>query len=256
MTDKSRSAVIVSAARTPIGRFLGGLAPVKATDLGAAAIRAALDRSGIDTNDIEDDMHPVSPGEIETSILSPGTEAIIPDIPLRRRAVGAYLLTDQAYAVSIVRFRDLATADQRWAYYLGAALTLWLPWQLSTIAGVVVGVAYTAPPLKLEWPNDLVQIETSGPMALTGLYVAWRLRVPLIGYADGRLDGHARWLYRRCSILAAPSCHAREHLAAHGFARDRIDWIPQCHARAGEVSLALARRRHERLSGADLGPVP
>ena len=61
------------------------------------------------------------------------------DIPLRRRAVGAYLLTDQAYAVSIVRFREPATADQRWAYYLGAALTLWAPWQVSTAAGVVVG---------------------------------------------------------------------------------------------------------------------
>ena len=54
MTDTSRTAVIVSAARTPIGRFLGGLASVKATDLGAAAIRAALDRSGVDPSDIED----------------------------------------------------------------------------------------------------------------------------------------------------------------------------------------------------------
>ena len=54
MKDTSRNAVIVSAARTPIGRFLGGLASLKATDLGAAAIRAALDRSGADPNDIED----------------------------------------------------------------------------------------------------------------------------------------------------------------------------------------------------------
>ena len=33
--------VIVAAARTPLGRFLGGLAPVAAADLGAVAIRAA-----------------------------------------------------------------------------------------------------------------------------------------------------------------------------------------------------------------------
>ena len=56
MKDTSRNAVIVSAARTPIGRFLGGLASLKATDLGAAAIRAAHDRSGADPNDIEDDI--------------------------------------------------------------------------------------------------------------------------------------------------------------------------------------------------------
>jgi acetyl-CoA C-acetyltransferase len=47
-------AVIVSAARTPIGRFLGGLAPLTAPQLGAVAIRAAVERSGIDPADVTD----------------------------------------------------------------------------------------------------------------------------------------------------------------------------------------------------------
>src|SRR3954464_7698918 len=54
MTDTSRQAVIVSAARTPIGKFLGGLAPLSAPELGAAAIRAAVQRAGIDIGDIEE----------------------------------------------------------------------------------------------------------------------------------------------------------------------------------------------------------
>jgi acetyl-CoA C-acetyltransferase len=54
MSDASRTAVIVSAARTPIGRFLGGLAPLRAPELGASAIRAALDRSGVDAAEIDD----------------------------------------------------------------------------------------------------------------------------------------------------------------------------------------------------------
>jgi acetyl-CoA C-acetyltransferase len=54
MTDYSRSAVIVSAARTPIGRFLGGLSPLSAPELGATVIRAAVQRSGVDINDIEE----------------------------------------------------------------------------------------------------------------------------------------------------------------------------------------------------------
>ena len=54
MSDPARTAVIVSAARTPIGRFLGGLAPLQAPELGARAIRAALERSGADPSDIED----------------------------------------------------------------------------------------------------------------------------------------------------------------------------------------------------------
>jgi acetyl-CoA C-acetyltransferase len=39
---------ILSAARTPIGKFGGGLSTVPATDLGATAIRAAVERSGVD----------------------------------------------------------------------------------------------------------------------------------------------------------------------------------------------------------------
>ncbi len=39
---------IVSAARTPIGKFGGGLASVPATELGGVAIRAAVERAGID----------------------------------------------------------------------------------------------------------------------------------------------------------------------------------------------------------------
>ena len=44
----NREVVIVSAARTPIGRFQGGLSSVPAPELGAVAVRAAVDRAGID----------------------------------------------------------------------------------------------------------------------------------------------------------------------------------------------------------------
>jgi len=54
MTDTSRQAVIVSAARTPIGKFLGGLSPLSAPELGAIAIRAAVERSRIDVKAIEE----------------------------------------------------------------------------------------------------------------------------------------------------------------------------------------------------------
>ncbi len=54
MTDPRRTAVIVGSARTPIGRFLGGLAPLGAPQLGGIAIRAALERSGVDPADLDD----------------------------------------------------------------------------------------------------------------------------------------------------------------------------------------------------------
>jgi acetyl-CoA C-acetyltransferase len=47
-----RDVVIVGAARTAIGSFLGSLASVPATKLGATAIKAALQRAGVDGKDV------------------------------------------------------------------------------------------------------------------------------------------------------------------------------------------------------------
>ncbi len=54
MSEKERTAVIVGAARLPTGRFMGGLSSLAAPDLGAHAIGAVLERSGIDLEDIDD----------------------------------------------------------------------------------------------------------------------------------------------------------------------------------------------------------
>ena len=46
--------VILGAARTPIGRFGGSLSPLRAADLGAAAIRAAMERAGVNPRQIDE----------------------------------------------------------------------------------------------------------------------------------------------------------------------------------------------------------
>jgi acetyl-CoA C-acetyltransferase len=60
---EQRSVVIVAAKRTPIGKFMGGLADVPAVDLGIAAARAALDAIGL------------SPSEIEETVAGHGRQA-------------------------------------------------------------------------------------------------------------------------------------------------------------------------------------
>src|SRR5215204_1735501 len=52
--SKETEAVILSAARTPIGKFQGTLSSVPATQLGAIAIQAAVERAGIDPKDVEE----------------------------------------------------------------------------------------------------------------------------------------------------------------------------------------------------------
>lgn len=54
MSDKSRIPVIVAAARTPIGKFLGSLSTLSAPELGAIAIRAAIARAGIPLDDVNE----------------------------------------------------------------------------------------------------------------------------------------------------------------------------------------------------------
>src|SRR5919108_356251 len=49
-----REAWIVSAVRTPVGRYGGALARVRPDDLAATAIKAAVERSGVNARDIDD----------------------------------------------------------------------------------------------------------------------------------------------------------------------------------------------------------
>ena len=75
MSDKDRTAVVVSAARLPTGRFLGGLAPLRAPELGARAIEAAVSRSGVE------------PTEIQEVIMGNVLQAGVGQAPARQAAI-------------------------------------------------------------------------------------------------------------------------------------------------------------------------
>ena len=68
------SVYIVSAVRTPIGKFGGSLAGMTAADLGEIAAKAALDRSGV----------PVD--QVDEAIFGNARQApLIPPLPLLRK---------------------------------------------------------------------------------------------------------------------------------------------------------------------------
>ena len=52
--NSENEAVILSAARTPIGRFLGALSSVPAARLGSLAVKAAVERAGVEAAEIEE----------------------------------------------------------------------------------------------------------------------------------------------------------------------------------------------------------
>jgi acetyl-CoA C-acetyltransferase len=71
--------VIVAALRTPFGKLGGGLASYSATELGAIAIRAALDRAGIEA------------GEPQYVIMGQVLQGGVGQAPARQAAIGAGL---------------------------------------------------------------------------------------------------------------------------------------------------------------------
>src|SRR5213082_1571234 len=74
---KVQEVVIVGAARTPVGAFLGSLAPVPAPRLGATAIKAALERAG------------VSPDEVKTVFMGEVLQGGVGQAPARQAAIYA-----------------------------------------------------------------------------------------------------------------------------------------------------------------------
>jgi acetyl-CoA C-acetyltransferase len=74
-----REVVIVGAARTPIGAFLGSLSALSAPRLGAIAIKAALERAG------------VAPGEVNEVVMGNVLQAGVGQAPARQASIFAGL---------------------------------------------------------------------------------------------------------------------------------------------------------------------
>ena len=76
-----KEVVIVSAVRTPIGSFLGALSSVPAPQLGAVAIRAAIEKIGLDPSAVEEVLmgHVVQAGAGQAPARQAAIRAGIPD---------------------------------------------------------------------------------------------------------------------------------------------------------------------------------
>ncbi len=73
----------------------------------------------------------------------------------------AYLMTDQAYAFSIFRFRREPDTPRR-DYYLGVAAPLWVLWQTATAVGAVAG-AQVPPAWQLDFAIPLTFLALLAP---------------------------------------------------------------------------------------------
>ncbi len=102
--------VIASAARTPVGSFLGAFANVPAHELGATAIKGALERAGVDPKDVDE--------VIMGQILTAGTgqnpariAAMSAGIPQEATAFGLNQLCGSGLRAVALGMQQIATGD-------------------------------------------------------------------------------------------------------------------------------------------------
>ncbi len=63
------------------------------------------------------------------------------DLSLKWKVLLSYLLTDEAYAPSILYYEKEGLAKYKYWFLFGAGISLWLNWQISTAIGVFLGAS-------------------------------------------------------------------------------------------------------------------
>lgn len=113
-------------------------------------------------------------------------------LPLRWKLILSYLLTDEAYAPTVTNYEAPGEITHKHWFFLGAGLTLWTGWQLSTAAGISLGavvpeswsldftlaltfIALVVPRLR-DRPS-LVSALVAGGMALVGFFLPYKLGI-------------------------------------------------------------------------------
>ncbi|MBI5945402.1 MAG: AzlC family ABC transporter permease [Chloroflexi bacterium] len=71
------------------------------------------------------------------------------NLSLKWKTLLSYLLTDEAYAPSILKYEDEGITPFSHWFLLGAGFSLWLTWQISTALGIFLGAT-----IPEEWPLD------------------------------------------------------------------------------------------------------
>ena len=126
-------------------------------------------------------------------------------LPLRWRIPLAYLLTDEAYAVTIDRLRNEPPSPFQHYHLLGTGMTLWICWQITTVTGVVFGatipqswslsfaipltfIAIVAPAIRRR--AALAACLTAGLIAVIGQPLPWKSWI-ILAAVGGILAGWA-----------------------------------------------------------------
>ena len=143
----------------PFGLIYGALAVNTGLSTAVAQIMSSIVFAGSSQLVATQLLHDGAPGvvivltiavvNLRHMLYSASLAPYLKDLSVRWKVVLSYLLTDEAYAPSIIKYeRDGVQPYSHW-FLFGAGFVLWFDWQVSTALGIFLGAA-----IPKEWPLD------------------------------------------------------------------------------------------------------
>jgi 4-azaleucine resistance transporter AzlC len=143
----------------PFGMIYGALALNAGLSTGAAQLMSSIVFAGsaqFVTTQLVHDGAPalvivltIAVVNLRHMLYSASLAPYLKNLSLRWKVLLSYLLTDEAYAPSIIKYeKDGVDPFSHW-FVLGAGFALWFNWQVSTALGIFLGAA-----IPKEWPLD------------------------------------------------------------------------------------------------------
>jgi 4-azaleucine resistance transporter AzlC len=143
----------------PFGMIYGALALNAGLSTSAAQLMSSILFAGSAQFITAQLVHDAVPGlviiltiavvNLRHMLYSASLAPYLKNLSLRWKVLLSYLLTDEAYAPSIIKYeKDGVQPFSHW-FLFGAGFSLWFNWQVSTALGIFLGAA-----IPKEWPLD------------------------------------------------------------------------------------------------------
>ena len=143
----------------PFGMIYGALALNAGLSLAASQMMSSIVFAGSSQFIAAQLVHDAAPGlvivltiavvNLRHMLYSASLAPYLEKLPVRWKVLLAYLLTDEAYAPTALKFEREGTTPLGHWFLFGAGLALWSTWQVSTGLGIFLGAA-----IPQNWPLD------------------------------------------------------------------------------------------------------
>lgn len=135
----------------PFGMIYGALAINAGLSTAAAQMMSSIVFAGSSQFIAAQLFHDTAPGfvivltiavvNLRHALYSASLAPYVSSLPMRWKAVLSYLLTDEAYAPTVLHYEKGDDIRYGHWFFLGAGLALWSTWQASTAIGIFLGSA-------------------------------------------------------------------------------------------------------------------